>query len=73
MNGSEDDQEVDDSFPDADQDLTMNTTSGSAYEGDTSIQVEDTSIPLRLRQKRKTKRNRVAPILRRTYYGRRDL
>ena len=51
----------------------MNTTSGSAYEGDTSSQVEDTSIPLRSRQKRKTKRNRVAPILRRTYYGQKRL
>ena len=49
MDGSEDDQEVDDSFPDINQDLTINTTSGSAYEGDTSSQVKDMSIPLRSR------------------------
>ena len=49
MDSSEDDKGTDDSFPDIYQDLTMNTTSGSAYEGDTSSQVEDTSIPLRLR------------------------
>ena len=44
-----------------------------AYEGYISNQVEDTSIPLRSRQKKKTKRSRVAPILRRTYYGRKRL
>ena len=73
MDGSEDDQEIDDSFPDVDQNLTMNTTSGSAYEGDISNQVEEMSLPLRSRQKKKSKKNRVAPILRRTYYGRKRL
>ena len=71
IDDSEDDQEINNSFPDI-QDVTIDTTYGSAYEGDTSGEVEDTSIPLGQRRKRKSKK-RAAPILRRTYYGRKRL
>ena len=64
---SEDDPEVDDSFPDVDHDLTVNTTSGSAYEGDISNQAVETSLPLRARQRKKMKKNKLTPVLRRSY------
>merc|ERR1712101_95559 len=53
-------------------DTTVDTTDGSAYEGDTSGEIENTSIPISWRRKRRQKK-RIAPILRRTYYGKKRL
>ena len=67
----EDEEDIDDSFPDT-MDTTADITDGSAYEGDTSGEIGNTSIPIEWRRKRKQKK-RIAPILRRTYYGKKRL
>ena len=69
------DNEEDDNIADEDRasdgncSLNVNVTSESAYKGDISNQAENMSLPLDIKPKKKLKRNRLTPILRRSYYG----
>ena len=58
---------------DDDKNMTVNITSESNYEGDISNQATNMPLLIDTKQTRKTKRNRLAPILRRSYYGRKRL
>lgn len=58
---------------DNDTDMTIDITSESAYEGDTSTQAINASLLFDTKQTRKMKRNNLTPVLRRSYYGRKRL
>ena len=53
--------------------MTVDITSESAYEGNISNYATNISLLLDTKQRRKLKGNRLAPILRRSYYGRKRL
>ena len=65
--------EDDTSKVDFNHSLDINITSESAYEGDISNYATNTSLSLNTKPKRKLKRNRLTPILRRSYYGHKRL